>query len=50
MLPDLAETLMLKSLDPESNDYRFLRAQLFRKVNKINFRVLEAIRMLGEME
>ena len=50
MLPDLAETLMLKSLDPESNDYKFLRAQLFRKVNKINFRVLEATRMLGEME
>jgi hypothetical protein len=41
---------MLKNLDPESNDYKFLRAQLFRKVNKINFRLLEAIRMLEERE
>jgi len=50
MLPDLAGTLTLKSLDPESNDYKFLQAQLFRKVNKINFRVLEAIRMLEERD
>jgi hypothetical protein len=50
MLPDLTETLMLKSLDPESNNYKFLRAQLVRKVNKINFRVLEAIRLVEELK
>jgi hypothetical protein len=45
-LPDLAPALQLKSMDPDSNDFKFLKSGMLRKINKINFSILEAIRLI----
>jgi len=46
LLPDLAPALQLKKMNPGSNDFKFLVAGLKRKITKINFHVLQAIRLI----
>ena len=45
-LPDLGPSIELAALDPQSWDFKFLYATLRRKLNKVNFAVLSAIRLL----
>jgi hypothetical protein len=45
-IPDLASSLMLKTMDPDSDDFKFLKAGMLRAVNKIDFHMLEAIRLI----
>jgi Zn-dependent M28 family amino/carboxypeptidase len=49
LVPDLALTLQLKSMDPNSNDFKFLKAGMIRAVNKVDFHLLEAIRLIDQV-
>ena len=46
LLPDLEQALELRKMDPESDDFKFLVTELKRRINKINFHVLMATRMI----
>jgi len=46
LLPDLAPALQLKNMNPDSTEFKFLVAGLKRKITKVNFCVLEAIRAI----
>jgi hypothetical protein len=49
-LPDLAPALRLKTMDPASNDFQFLVAQLHRKINKVTHTILEAERYIDSWQ
>jgi hypothetical protein len=46
LVPDLEQALQLKHMNPDSDDFKFLVTELKRRVNKINFHVLMAIRLI----
>jgi hypothetical protein len=46
LLPDLEQSLKLKKMEPGSDDFKFLVTELKRKITKINFRLLTAIRLI----
>jgi len=45
-LPDIAPALELKHMNPDSGEFKFLVTGLKRKINKVNFCVLKAIRTI----
>ncbi len=45
-IPDLTPSLLLKTIDPNSDDFKFLKTGMLRAINKINFHMLEAIRLI----
>lgn len=49
-LPDLGPTLELKGMNPNSEDFKFLVTQLKRKMNKVTFVVLHAIRTMDSWQ
>jgi hypothetical protein len=46
VLPALGQALQLEGMDRQSDDFRFLVAELKRAINKINHHALTAIRMI----
>ena len=48
LVPDLAPSLQLKAMNPHSDDFKFLKAGILRAANKIQFHLLEAIRLIDE--
>ena len=48
-IPDLTPSLQLKSMDPDSDDFKFLKAGMIRAINKVDFHLLEAIRMIDHV-
>jgi N-acetylated-alpha-linked acidic dipeptidase len=46
LVPDLGPSLQLKKMNPDSSDFKFLATGLKRKINKVNFSVLTAARMI----
>ncbi len=46
LVPGLEQALKLKKMDPGSDDVKFLLTELKRKINKINFHLLTAIRLI----
>jgi hypothetical protein len=48
-VPDLAPSLELKSMGPNSDDFNFLKAGLIRAVNKVQFHLLEATRLIDHV-
>ncbi len=49
-LSDLEPALSIAGLDPESWQFKFSRAGLVRKINKINLTVLTALRLIQDWE
>lgn len=49
-IPSLTPVLQMKSMDAGSNDFKFLQAGMLREINKVNFHLLEAIRMIDRFE
>jgi len=45
-VPDLTPSLKLKSMDPESDDFKFLKAGMLRAINKVDFHMIEAIKLI----
>jgi hypothetical protein len=46
LLPDLEQSLELTCMDADSDDFKFLLTELHRKINKINYHLLTAIRQI----
>lgn len=46
LVPDLEQAMKLKKMDPGSDDVKFLLTELKRKITKINFHLLMAIRLI----
>ena len=49
-LPDLGPALELKGMNSNSNDFKFMVTQLKRKINKISFSILQAIRIIDSWQ
>jgi hypothetical protein len=45
-IPDLTKSLELKSMDPDSDDFKFLQTGMLRAVNKVDFHLIEAIKLI----
>jgi hypothetical protein len=45
-IPDLTRSLELKSMDPDSDDFKFLKAGMLRAINKVDFHLIEAIKLI----
>jgi len=48
-IPDLTPALDLKGMNPESDNFKFLKAGMIRAINKVDFHLLEAIRMIDHV-
>ena len=48
-IPDLSPSLQLKSMNPNSDDFKFLKAGMIRAINKVDFHLLEAIRLIDHV-